>query len=497
MREHWVSMASECRGADNNKAGGAQIASTWMRFQPGDHRRLRAEHLSRYAAERCDACSAPRQLKPNGSHNASARRRAMNILLITSVYPRPCAPVDGVFNENLVSAMAERHAVRVICPVSWTSRLRRAVARSTARNRAAMPSSHAAQYSNYYYPPKILRSRYGDFLWWSVRAELERLVAAFRPDLVVGYWAHPDGEAAVRIARRLGVPSAIIVGGSDVLLITKNAKRRRAVISTLAAADAVIAVSENLRQRVIADGIPEARVHAWSQGVDRRFAPGDRKAARLRLGLPIAAPMALWVGRMVPVKGLDVLLVAASLVRAQLPAFQLHLVGDGSMRQRLVAQCRQLRLEDTVRFVGVVPHASLPDWYRAADVSVISSWSEGLPNVLRESAACGTPFVATAVGGTHEIAGHYDRLVAAGDAKALAHALIDRVHASTPVVAVRPTPITSWGVAVESLLAIAGLPVLRTEHAASRAGEVAAETTAERFLSRPTTVLPTPLPVTS
>jgi glycosyltransferase involved in cell wall biosynthesis len=77
-----------------------------------------------------------------------------------------------------------------------------------------------------------------------------------------------------------------------------------------------------------------------------------------------------------------------------------------------------------VRFVGAVRHDQLPDWYRAADVTALSSHSEGIPNVLRESLACGTPYVSTDVGGISELSDHPAiRLVPPRDPAALAEAL--------------------------------------------------------------------------
>jgi teichuronic acid biosynthesis glycosyltransferase TuaC len=77
-----------------------------------------------------------------------------------------------------------------------------------------------------------------------------------------------------------------------------------------------------------------------------------------------------------------------------------------------------------VTLAGRRPHAELPDWYRASDLAVLPSYSEGLPNVLREAVACGRPFVATRVGGIPEIADpSYSRLVSPGSPPELADAI--------------------------------------------------------------------------
>jgi glycosyltransferase involved in cell wall biosynthesis len=81
-------------------------------------------------------------------------------------------------------------------------------------------------------------------------------------------------------------------------------------------------------------------------------------------------------------------------------------------------------LAPNIRFIGTVDSTGLPDWYRAADLTVLSSHSEGIPNVLRESLACGTPYVATRVGGIAELCSDPAiRLVQPGNSPALAMAI--------------------------------------------------------------------------
>jgi glycosyltransferase involved in cell wall biosynthesis len=195
----------------------------------------------------------------------------------------------------------------------------------------------------------------------------------------------------------------------------------------------VLTVGAELRDRVIELGVPGERVHALRRGVDARlFHPGDRQHSRRRLGLPGEPRILLWVGRMVPVKGLEVLIAAGARLRERGVAFQMYLVGDGPLAGRVRSWIRAAGCAHVAHLVGPVDHDRLPDWYRAADITVLSSHSEGVPNVLLESLACGTPFVATRVGGIPEIAGESSDLVPPGDADALAGALARRLSSAVP-----------------------------------------------------------------
>jgi glycosyltransferase involved in cell wall biosynthesis len=236
-----------------------------------------------------------------------------------------------------------------------------------------------------------------------------------------------------------------MVGGSDVLVHARQGARRRRVGGVLKTADAVVAVSQDLRAKILEFGVHPEKVHVVPRGVDLgRFAPGDRAEARRRLGIPEEGDVILWVGRMVPVKGLDVLIRACGILRDRGAPARVYLVGDGPSRPALESQSRAGGLSEIVSFVGSQPHDRLPDWYRAADLTVLPSRSEGIPNVLRESLACGTPFVASRVGGIPELAASDpdSRLVPPDDADALGEAigraLTARGTDSTP----RPRPVS-------------------------------------------------------
>jgi D-inositol-3-phosphate glycosyltransferase len=142
--------------------------------------------------------------------------------------------------------------------------------------------------------------------------------------------------------------------------------------------------------------VPPGVVHAF-------FSPGDRAGARTALGLPQDRPVLLFVGRIQPLKGLDVAVRALAELRDE--RAMLVAVGgpsglDGEVEEakvRLLAE--ELGVEDRIRWIAPQPHYLLSTFYRAADVVLVPSRSESLGLVALEAAACGTPVVAAAVGG--------------------------------------------------------------------------------------------------
>lgn len=325
----------------------------------------------------------------------------MRVLFFSSIFPRSWNVTLGIYCLHVCRALVDLgHEARVVSPKGWLE----------PRERDPRPAygldGISTEYPTYAYPPRVLQSRYDRFMALSSRAALKRVLDQFRPDAVLSYWAHPDGAVAARFARAAGIPSGVIVGGSDVLVLARDpGRRQRAVIDALHANSAVITVGRDLARAVRALGVPSHKVHVVYQGVDKDlFAPGSAVEARKRLGITPHGRMLVAVGSLLPVKGIDVLLDAVAAV-AKKRDVSLYLVGDGKSRAALEAQAERLGLKDgVVHFAGKVDQRALPDWYRAADLTVLASRSEGVPNVLRESLACGTPFVATQVGGVAEIA---------------------------------------------------------------------------------------------
>jgi sugar transferase (PEP-CTERM/EpsH1 system associated) len=199
-----------------------------------------------------------------------------------------------------------------------------------------------------------------------------------------------------------------------------------------------VAVSRQLRDWLVAtDGVATDRITQVYNGVDaERFAPLPKPGERFVIGT---------VGRLQAVKDQATLLRAVAILVEQHPALRLRLtlrlVGDGPERAALEALARELGLTVLTDFVGFRDDVAAE--LRKLDVFVLPSLNEGISNTVLEAMACGLPVVATAVGGNPELVddGRTGRLVAAGDAAALADCLaryaVDRALARAHGVAGR------------------------------------------------------------
>ena len=221
------------------------------------------------------------------------------------------------------------------------------------------------------------------------------------------YWL--SGVVGMDLASRWGVPHATTfhtLARSKTLagVGEREPVRRHRMESRIAAeADAVI-VSAPYERDLLARhfDVPPERVRVVPCGVDTTlFRPMGRAHARALLGLD-GLPVALFVGRLDPVKGADILLEAVAGM-ASPENTQVLVVGGDAEREpeaaRLHGLSQELGLGDRARFEGTIPHEDLPLYYSAADVLVMPSYVESFGLAALEAMACGTPVVATRVGG--------------------------------------------------------------------------------------------------
>lgn len=254
--------------------------------------------------------------------------------------------------------------------------------------------------------PKIGMFLHGVMMGLSVLAVIRKIQKSFNFDLIDAHYVYPDGFAAVLLGRLLRRPVIVSARGSDINAFATLPLIRRLIAYTLHRADHVIAVSGALRQAIREIGISSGKITLIPNGVDqRKFKKIPKEEARKLLGLPLDRDIALSVGGLNPLKGFDLLIRSFKLLMDESKNRKPYLVivGDGLMREELKLLIRKMGLESDAHLVGGVSHSELYRWYSAADVFCLVSEREGYPNVLLEALACGTPVVATAVGGVPEI----------------------------------------------------------------------------------------------
>ena len=232
---------------------------------------------------------------------------------------------------------------------------------------------------------------------------IESHLRQINPDLILNYWLYPEGYAAVRVAHSLHKPVIVASRGSDLRRIS-DPLTRRLVRHTVNAADFVLTVSEELRGRVMQMGVPPERARSIPNGCSHTvFYYADAAAARAGLGIAPGEKVILFVGWLAPSKGLPELLSAFGSLAAADPALRLVCVGEGNYLPEIHAFVQAAGLEGRVTLPGPCPPERVAAWMNAADVFCLPSHSEGCPNVVVESIACGCPVVGTKVGGIPEL----------------------------------------------------------------------------------------------
>ncbi len=343
----------------------------------------------------------------------------MRILVVTSQFPLAGEPTRGRPIHQTVRELARRATVRVISPVA---RYPRWAQPRSYLFRDPDPQHRVdgcdVQYVTWPALPALTRPFNGLFVARAIR----RACAAFAPDVVLAYWLYPDACGARHVARKLGLPFVAGARGSDIRV--RDAVSRHLTRRVVRAADALLTVSEDLGRLAMHDyGAQPDRVHVVPNGCDASiFHPRDRAAARAALEVPDDAQLIVYVGRLVPEKGLRELLEATRALAPEIPRLRIALVGEGPMRAELASLAAQCGSE--VVFAGAQPPDEVARWMAAANLVTLPSYSEGHPNVLVEALACGRGVVATPVGGIPEVVDATSGvLVPPRDAAALAEGL--------------------------------------------------------------------------
>jgi glycosyltransferase involved in cell wall biosynthesis len=252
---------------------------------------------------------------------------------------------------------------------------------------------------------------------------------AARYDRLLSFWGYPVGAFVVGLSRTLRVPAAVMLLGAETADVPAigyghlaRPLSRRLVIETCRRAGALVAVSRYQLEVLAAHGFSRPDAHVVPIGAEADLFPFEvNKGNASSRTAPLKI---LHVGNLTAVKDQATLLRAFALLRGRIDA-RLRIVGEGSLRGDLETAIGALGIADTVEMTGAVPFAAMPDHYHWADMTALTSLSEGQNRSLTEAAMCGVLQVGTPVGHLADLGEAAAVLVRAGDPQNVADRIVE------------------------------------------------------------------------
>jgi len=359
------------------------------------------------------------------------------VVMVTSSYPRFPGDSVGTFMEPIAKSVAARgHDVHVVAP--WHPLVTRAAQEGAVRFHffkyapsrslnvfgyaAALRADVSLRGAAYIAAPLALAAG-----WRAARTVARR----YRATVMHGHWVIPGG--AIAAAAAPGLPLVVSLHGSDVYVAETLRPARSTAGVVFRRAGAVTACSADLGRRAIALGADPGRLEVVPYGVDPdRFRPDPlvRAKRRASLGIATRAPLLFAAGRFVRKKGFEYLIDALAKL-PQATGVLAAIAGAGDLEPELRTRADRAHVADRLRFLGNLTQDDVAGWLATADMVAVPSVRDdsgnvdGLPNIVLETLASGTPIITTPVGGIGTVVedGRTGIVVPERDSAALANAI--------------------------------------------------------------------------
>jgi glycosyltransferase involved in cell wall biosynthesis len=308
------------------------------------------------------------------------------LLIITNLYPLPWQPNRATFNRQQFSYLDDEFDMTILVPVAWPDYL---------KHRKQIINTDSLRYVPYFYLPKIGRRFYSHFMFLSILLSSIRWIKSLNIDLIMACWAFPDAVAGEKLARLLNKPFFMKVHGSDINVVGNAPARAKQITQAANRSSGIVSVSQALADKMVSMGIQQNLIEVIYNGVNHDLFFYNNQ--------PKKAQQLLFIGNIIKTKGVVELFDASVELIKKYPDLTLTFAGNGAMLPVLKEKVAALELQDQILLPGNINHDKLPSMVQTSSLVVLPSYAEGVPNVLLEAMASGTPVVATSVGGIPEI----------------------------------------------------------------------------------------------
>lgn len=337
--------------------------------------------------------------------------KRLRLVVFSSLFPSSVRPNAGLFVRERMFRVAKFTDLVVISPVPWFPG--QSVIRWFKPNYRPMPEKVEQQQGiSVYFPrflsiPGLFRQWDGKMMARSAEKIIKRLDKEQHVDVIDSHFSYPDGYAATLLGKALNKPVTVTLRGTE-LPHSLDPVKRKLLLETWDRAEHMICVADSLRQLAVSLGADASKFSVVGNGVDTdKFSPISQVTAREQLGIPAQTKVLITVGGLVKRKGFHRVIACLPELLKSYPDLVYLVVGgasaEGNNEAELKQQVKSLGLEQQVRFLGPLAPAQLSVPLSAADAFVLATANEGWANVILESMACGTPVIATDVGGNKEV----------------------------------------------------------------------------------------------
>lgn len=323
----------------------------------------------------------------------------MHVLTLTPFYPTAEDDASGCFIAESVGELRRQGVVSSVIAVHPMHR----------RHPGPDPTAPPAAWKKYFsIPGNPGLSSAGRFLRAALKSHVRQLHAQRPVSLIHAHAALPCGQAAMLLARDLGIPFVVTVHGLDAYSTRQvpgwlGRRCSEVCKEVYAAAARVICISEQVARHVREGLAGAGNISVVYNGVDSTlFTPATAPAA----GVSSADCVILSVGNLIPIKGHELLLRSVAAIVPTHRHVQCRIIGDGSERVRLQELARDLRIKERVHFLGRRPRSEVAAEMKECVLFALPSWYEGLGNVYLEAMSAERPAIACRGQGIEEVIRH-------------------------------------------------------------------------------------------